>query len=117
MTEDINSNPENRNVKIQNINIAVFSSDDYIRNSFAKENATNFTEIYNGIKYFLEKKLAETNNQNREDIKSKIIFIVNNIIRFMKVIIRIYGFLVNIFYKSKKVIKFFNFKRIFFKKY
>ena len=73
MTEEINSNPDNRNVKIQNINIAVFSSDDYIRNSFAKENVSNFTELYSSIvNNFLAKRLGENNNQNSEDIKYKI---------------------------------------------
>lgn len=118
MTEEINNNTDNRNVKIQNINIAVFSSDDYIRNSFDKENSRNFTEIYNWIvNSFLEKKLGETNNLNSKEIKSKIIFLIDIAVAFIKLIIRIYRYSINILNKFRKIIKFFNFKRIFSKKY
>ena len=121
MTEDINnfnSNPDSRNIIIRNINIPVFSSDDYIRNSFAKENIRDFEEIYNRIvDRYLSKRLVDNNlDLNSREFKNKIIFIINSIAKLTKLIIRIYRYSSDIFYKFRKILNLFNFKKIFLKK-
>ena len=121
LTEDIDnlkSNPENRNVNIQNVNIPVFSSDDYIRNSFAKENVRDFVEIYNRIiDRYLAKRLGEKKPRlNSREIKNKIIFLVNTIVKLTQLIVRFYRYLLDIFYKFRKITNLFNLKKIFLKK-
>ena len=58
----IDKNSNNLHVNIEVVNIPVFSSEDYVRSSFSKENASDFLEIYNKIINSLLNKKITANN-------------------------------------------------------
>ena len=109
MTKNIDKNSNNLHVNIEVVNIPVFSSEDYVRSSFSKENASDFLEIYNKITNSLLNKKITANNSflSGNELKNSLVFIIKFLVKLIKFIYLINNKASRIYYKFKRLLSFF----------
>ena len=112
MTENIND--LNRiKINIERVDIPVFSSEDYIRTAINRENNNNFLGTYEKMSSLLLKGKSNINNslESNAQIKNKIVFIVNFLVKIIRIIYTFYRYMYKILYKIKELFGLFKFKK------